>query len=273
MNLFSMRMGFRASVLTLAFGVVLGMLCVAPSMAARPVPQNGRKNAPPARKVNPKEQKAYKAFHDSNPQDADQRIKLGESFIKKYPSGPYTGVVYSALVQAYYVKQDWKNFYAAADKALAINPNDVDVLTKVSWVIPHIYNANDANAAQQLSKAEEYAKRAIAEIPNLAKPKSLTDQQFEAAKAVDLAEAHSALGLVYFRRKDYANSAKELTLATQGTHPDPTDLYVLGLDLQTTQQFAQAADAFNRCAQIPGALQARCKQQANAATSLPGAAK
>jgi len=59
---------------------------------------------------------------------------------------------------------------------------------------------------------------------------------------------------------------KELQQATQSASPpDPTDFFVLGLDLQSLNRFGEAADAFNRCGQIPGALQDRCKQSAEAA--------
>jgi hypothetical protein len=71
--------------------------------------------------------------------------------------------------------------------------------------------------------------------------------------------------LVYFRRQQYDDSAKELTQATQAAiHPDPTDLYVLGVDLQNLKHNAEAADAFDHCAQSPGGLQAECKRRADA---------
>ncbi|HVB86605.1 MAG TPA: tetratricopeptide repeat protein [Candidatus Dormibacteraeota bacterium] len=235
--------------------------------------QPGQKGAP-APKIDPKENAAYKAFFDTNPQDADTRIQLGEAFVKQYPSGPYTEAVYAGLVQAYYLKQDWKKFYDSADKALAINPNDVDVLVTVGWVIPHVYNANDPGASKQLDKAEEYEKRALQGLAALPKPADMTDQQFTAAKADKVAEAHSGLGLVYFRRQNFAEAAKELEQATQGSsHPDPTDYYALGAALQNTQQYGQAADAFDHCAQIPGSLQAQCKQSADAAKKLAAQGK
>lgn len=222
-----------------------------------------------APKVDPKESKAYKTFYDTNPQDADQRIQLGEAFVKQYPSGPYTESVYAALVQAYYAKQDWKNMYATADKALAINPNNVDVLVTVGWVIPHVYNPDEPGASQQLDKAQSYETKAIQQIQNLPKPANMTDQEFAAAKAAKLAEAHSGLGLVYFRRQDYDKAASELQKATQGNpNPDPTDYYALGAALQNTQQYSQAADAFDHCAQIAGSLQSQCKQYADQAKKL-----
>lgn len=222
-----------------------------------------------APKVDPKESKAYKEFYDAGPQDADKRIQLGEAFVKQYPSGPYTESVYGALVQAYYAKQGWNNMYAAADKALAIKPDDVDVLVTVGWVIPHIYNPSDPNASKQLDKAQGYETKAIQDIPSLSKPADMSDQQFSTAKTQKLAEAHSGLGLVYFRRQDYPKAVTELQQATQGNpSPDPTDYFALGAALQNSQQYSQAADAFDHCAQIASALQSQCKQYEDQAKKL-----
>lgn len=227
-----------------------------------------------APKVDPQESKAYKAFYDTSPQDPDKRIQLGEDFVKQYPSGPYTESVYAGLVQAYYMKQNWKVMYAAADKALALKPDDVDVLVTVGWVIPHVYQPDDPDGSKELDKAQAYETKAIQDLNTLPKPADMTDQQFAAAKADKLAEAHSGLGLVYFRRQDYGQAAKELNQATTGTsHPDPTDYFALGAALQNTQQYSQAADAYDHCAQLQSSLQSRCKQSADAARKLAGPGK
>jgi tetratricopeptide (TPR) repeat protein len=103
-------------------------------------------------------------------------------------------------------------------------------------------------------------------MATMPKPSSLSDAQFAAAKAEKSAQTHSALGLVYYRREDYANSAKELEQVMQGNpNPDVTDLYVFGIDLQNLQRYPEAADAFNRCAQAGGLLEDACKQKADAA--------
>jgi hypothetical protein len=58
----------------------------------------------------------------------------------------------------------------------------------------------------------------------------------------------------------------ELQQSTQAAaSPDQTDFYVLGLDFQKLNRLPEAADAFNRCSQITGGLQDRCKQSADAA--------
>jgi tetratricopeptide (TPR) repeat protein len=134
----------------------------------------------------------------------------------------------------------------------------------VGWVIPHLYNHGDPDGDEKLEKAENYEKHAIEVLPAIPKPDNLTDEEFAAAKAGHLEEAHSGLGLVYFRRGDFENAVKELQLATQGTSPDPTDLFALAVGLQQLNRVSEAADAYEKCAQIPSTLQSRCKESAEA---------
>ena len=177
--------------------------------------------------------------------------------------------MYAGLSQAYYAKQDWKNLYLISDKALAVNPDDVDILTMVGWVIPHVIDPNAADAGKQLDKAEDYEKRAIKDIPTLTKPPGMTDEQFSTTKLEKTAEAHSGLGLVYFRRQDFENAATELQQATQtNPNPDATDFFALGASLQNSGHFAEAVDAYTRCSQIMGSLQDACKQNADKAKQL-----
>ena len=225
-------------------------------------------------KVDPKEEASYKAFFDANPQDPDAKIRLGTDFLKTYPNSRYAEAVNAGLVQAYYQKQDWNNFYGASDRALALNPNDVDVLVIVGWVTPHIINASDPNSTKRLDEAEANEKKAIDLIPNLPKPINLTDDQFVEVKNQKLAEAHSGLGLVDFRRQNYDDSVKELERAIQGSKtPDPTDLFALGAALQNSQHYTEAVNAFNQCAQILSGIQDQCKQQAATASKLAAQTK
>ena len=212
----------------------------------------------------PQEVNAYKAFYKAD--EPTKKIKLGESFLQKYPKSALDEPVDVGLLNVYYGKQDWKNVYSTADNALALKPDDLYVLTIVGWVIPHVSQPGDTDADQLLDKAEAYAKHAIEIMPTMSKPSYMNDAQFAELKTQSAIQAHSALGLVYFRRADYANSAKELQQSTPSTaNPDATDLYVLGVDFENLGRFADAVDAYNRCGQIAGPLQDRCKQSADAA--------
>jgi tetratricopeptide (TPR) repeat protein len=225
-------------------------------------PGKGQAQVPAqAPKVDPAEESAYKEFADLKPDDYDQQIKLGEDFVKKYPASRYREVVYDRLTTAYYSKQQLDKMYDSSDKALALNPNDVQVLVLVGWVIPHNYDPNDPQADRRLAKAEAYEKHALEVLPTLTKPATLTDEQFNTAKAQDTSMAHSGLGLTYFRQQKPQDSLNELQQATASGQPDPVDLFIMGIDLDSLKRYNEAAQSFGKCAQIPGVMQDRCKQQ------------
>ncbi|HWF37869.1 MAG TPA: hypothetical protein VG322_05080 [Candidatus Acidoferrales bacterium] len=255
-----MALAVAASFAAPAFGQYGG---AAPQDTPSPSDKSEQAKPPQAPKLNPKEEADYKALNATPDTNPDKKIQLGTQFMQKYPGSRYEESVMNQVVQAYYAKQDWNDFYSLADKAVAKDPDDVDVLTVVGWVIPHLYKSDDPDASKKLDKAESYEKHAIDVIPTLPKPDNMTDEQFATAKSGKLAEAHSGLGLIYFRLQDFPNSVKELQLATIGNPmPDPTDLYALGAGLMQLNKTSDAADAFSKCAEIPGGLQDRCKQMA-----------
>jgi tetratricopeptide (TPR) repeat protein len=215
---------------------------------------------------------AFQAF--SKAEEPAKKIQLGSTFLQKYPKSSFAERVDVGMMNAYRAQQDWKNAYLFADRALVLQPDDVDVLATVAWTIPHLYSPDDSDADQELNKAESYAKHALEVLPTMAKPAGVTDAQFLASKAKRSVQAHSALGLVYFRQEEYENSAKELEQATKGNPtPDQTDLYVLGVDLENLKRYGEAADAFRACSQTAGALQDQCKQGADSVKGLADLSK
>jgi tetratricopeptide (TPR) repeat protein len=229
--------------------------------------QNGQGRGGRGPTIDPAEEAAFKAFNTAT--DNDAKITAGESFEQKYPNSHYLETVQATLVNLYYAKQDWTKFYAEADKTIAKDPDNVPVLTLVGWVIPRVYKADDPAEPAKLDESEKYEKHALDLIASMQKPAQLSDDQFNQAKASAASEAHSGLGMTYFRRNDFDNSAKELSTATTeaAADVDPADLYILGVDYQKLNRNTDAADAFNKCGQIPGSLQDRCKQSA---TTLQG---
>jgi tetratricopeptide (TPR) repeat protein len=232
--------------------------------------QTQKETQPPATpaaaapKADPEEEAAYKAFSDAKPTDADKRIQLGEQYVQKYPNGKYLEPVYQGLTTAEYDKQNLPKMYADSDKALALNPDDVTVLVLVGWVIPHNFDPNDLAAESRLDKGEKYEKHALEVLATLPKPANMTDEQFAKVKAQGESQAHSGLGLIYFRRQDYDQSIAELKKATgDPANQDATDYYVMGVELTHLKRFSESADAFQKCAAMPGGLQDRCKQMGN----------
>jgi tetratricopeptide (TPR) repeat protein len=229
-------------------------------------PAPGGAQTPPAEapKVNPQEEADYKAFSALKADDVADQIKLGEDFVQKYPQSKYNEPVYAKLTQAYYAKQDIPKMNAAGEKALALNADDVSVLVQLGFVAPHFADPNDMDSERKLQKAEQELKHALDLLATMPKPATtLSDEDFAKAKAAATEQAHSGLGLVYFREGKYDESLAEFKISTAGQSPDPTDLYVMGVDLQQLKRFGEAADAYGKCASISGQLQPRCKQRAD----------
>jgi tetratricopeptide (TPR) repeat protein len=248
-----MRSLSRSSIAILA--IALAVTLALPAVSQGQEQKKGKVAIPP-------DQADYNTWNAIK--DPAKKIQAGEAYVVKYPTSQYSVVVYDQLVKAYYDNQDWNNFYGDADKALAKSPDDVNILTLVGWVIPHQYNPDDPDAGKKLDRATTYEQHAIDVIASMPKPATLTDEQFAADKAQLLSQAHSGLGLIYFRKEDYDNTVRELLQATQGEgSPDPTDAYVLGVSLEKLNRYSEAADAFQKCSATPGPLQGRCKQSAD----------
>jgi tetratricopeptide (TPR) repeat protein len=232
-----------------------------PGQAAAP---SDLPNALPPATIDPAEETDYKAFVAIPATDADKRIAAGDAFVAKYPAGHYTGAVYSTLTQMEYQKQDVPKVEADGEKAIAANPDDISTLIIVGSIIPRAYDPNKPDAAKQLDQAEAYEKHALTLIPNLQKPANLTDEQFATVKSDATVQAHSALGLIYFRKQNVEGCVTELKSATDNPKsPDATDFYVLGICQKAQKNFADAADSFGKCAALPSGLASRCKDAAD----------
>jgi tetratricopeptide (TPR) repeat protein len=219
----------------------------------------------PAPPVNAEEDAAFKAFQAVS-NDPKKRAELGEGFLQKYPQSRYATVVYSALTIAYLQTGQVEKMEQAGEKEIELNPNDGQTLAILGQTIPRAMNANTPDPAKQLTKAEQYSKRALEIVPTMQKPDGLTDEQFTSAKNQTMAMAHSGLGLVYVRRSKFADAIPELEQSVKmDPQPDPVNFYLLGLANQKESHFTDAEAAYNKCAAIASSMQQACKNGAEQA--------
>lgn len=224
---------------------------------------------PNAAPVNAEEDAAFKAINDTPSSDQAKRIELGEAFLQKYPNSRYRPGVYSELTVAYLQSGQVQKMEEVADKALALNPNDVQILAMVGQTLPRAMNAKTPEPEKQLAKAEAYSKKAIELTPTLQKPATVTDESFTIVKNQTLAMAHGGLGLVYVRRGKFDQAIPELNESvTIDPNPDPVNYYLLGMANTKASHFDDAVTAYNKCAALVGAMQETCKNGATEAKKL-----
>jgi tetratricopeptide (TPR) repeat protein len=219
-------------------------------------------SAPPP--VNAEEDAAFKAFQAVPNTDLTKKIELGEGLIKKYPQSRYLPPVYYTLTIAYMQTNQTDKMLEVGDKEVALQPNDVATLAILAQTISRVTNSSTPNAAQQLSKAVAYAKKAIEIAPTLPKPENMTEEAFTAGKNQALVAAHSGLGLVLIKHGQNAEAIPEMEQAIKlDRDPDPVNYYLLGMANKGTSHFDDAVAAFSKCAAATGPMQNTCKTQAD----------
>ena len=210
-----------------------------------------------------KEENAFSEFQRISPEDPKKKIEKGKAFLERYPLSHFKAQVYSALTSAYLQTNQVDKMVETGEKALALDPKDVQVLAMLGQTLPRVITASTPDPEKQLDKAEQYAMRAIQGTPALIKPDGVSNDQFEKDKNQTLAIAHSGLGLVNFHRGDYVAAIAELEQSVKlAPRSDPANYYVLGVANHNISHFSEAAAAFSKCAEFQGSLQATCKDGA-----------
>jgi tetratricopeptide (TPR) repeat protein len=185
-----------------------------------------------------------------------QRVSLGEAFLAAYPNSMYAGAVHGQMTGDYLRVNDVDKMIASGEKALAADPNNVDVLPLMAFAIPR----RNGSTAQQLEVAMNYAKRAINLLSTMPKPAELDDATFAQIKNDKLAQCRSGMGTAYFKTGHYDEAVNELSQAVAlDSSPDPVNYYVLGLANSRGSHFTDAIAAFDKCASITSSLQANCR--------------
>jgi tetratricopeptide (TPR) repeat protein len=224
---------------------------------------------PNAAPVNAEEDAAFKALSDVPPTDQAKRIEVGEAFLQKYPNSRYRSPVYGTLVMAFVQSGQVEKMEQVADKEIALNPNDVQVLAVVGQTLPRAMNSKTPNPDKVLAKAEESSRKAIELTPTIPKPATVSDDAFSTVKNQTLAMAHGGLGLVYIRRGKFSEAIPELNQSvTIDPTPDPVNYYLLGMANAKTSHFDDSVAAYNKCAATAGAMQETCKKGAEEAKKL-----
>jgi tetratricopeptide (TPR) repeat protein len=233
----------------------------------QPMPQQEPATPAPkqaAPKINKAEEDAYKALTARTTGPAGQ-IQQGEDFTKKFPDSHYLPSVYGILTTAYFGSGDIDKMFVAGNKALELNPDNVDVLSLLAMAMTRRVKSTTPDGAQQMVKAEGYARHAIELIPNLPKPADVDDATFEKAKNEKLSMAHSGLGLININHQKWDDARTELMLAVQlAADPDPVDYYLLGnADVQGSY-YNDAVAAYAKCS-ASGPLAPTCKARGESA--------
>jgi tetratricopeptide (TPR) repeat protein len=142
--------------------------------------------------------------------DPQKIFALCTDFRKQFPASEFLGHVYRAEMHAYAGLNDPQKVITTGEKALEVNSHDVDTLLTLANTIPNGVGDLTPESKALLSKAEDYARRALDEIDGLHATRGVTLDKWRKLTGRMRSSAQEALGFIAFKRGNYATSVTEL---------------------------------------------------------------
>jgi len=165
-----------------------------------------------------------------------------------FPDSPYANQALGVAATSYLQAQNTPKMLEVANGLLAKDPNNVGMLLLLSDYY--------CDKADQLAKAETYAKKAISVLGTAPKPEGVADDQWDRQKNLQKGLALSSLGQVNIEKKDNAQAVENLKAAAPLLKADDgsygRNQYRLGYALLNLKRTADAKDAFTQAASVNG---------------------
>ncbi len=179
----------------------------------------------------------YNAFQAANSEkDPQQRTKLLDDFVGKYPNSTLMPYVYQLYYQTYNQLKDYPHTIEYIDKLVALGDKvGADVrLTALQTRVQAFqasFNPKAPDAQDQLTKSRDAALEAAHLLDGLAKPESFkgSDDDWKKAKMPGLAFFYSAAGFADLNLKDNAGAVQAFKNALENKPDDGVSAYRLGL--------------------------------------------
>jgi tetratricopeptide (TPR) repeat protein len=192
--------------------------------------------------------------------DPAKRAVLLTRFAQIYPDSAYANQALGVAATAYQQAQNAPKMLEVANGLLAKDPNNLGMLLLLSDYY--------CDKADQLVKAETYAKKAISLLDAAPKPEGVTDEQWAQQKNLQKGLALSSLGQVNIEKKDNAQAVQNLKAAAALVKPDDgsyaRNQYRLGYALLNLKRNAEAKEAFTQAASVNSPYKALAQEKLRA---------
>src|SRR5437764_12386865 len=185
-------------------------------------PAAGQPGAPAQpQKKEIKDPAEYNAYVSAVQQkDPAAQISGIEAFLTQYRKSVVNADALEALMGAYQKANNAAKMADAANRLLAVNPDNVLALALLALT---------ARSAQKWSDAYQHASRGLQAIQKWQKPDGVSDADFQKQKTQLNAPLNSIAGFSALQLKDYANAQKYLRASVEANPNNLEDVYPLAL--------------------------------------------
>lgn len=189
--------------------------------------------------------------------DPNKKANYLQRFAKMYPDTPQGEQALTVAASAYQQAQNRAKMQEVANSVLAKDPNNVGVLLLL---------ADDySERADQLDKAEAYAKKASSVVDTAKKPENVTDDQWKQQTSIQKGLALSALGQINIEKKQNAvavdNFIKAAPLLKSNALLYARNQYRLGYAYLNLKKNPEAKQAFTEAASLDTPFKAPAQQK------------
>jgi len=189
--------------------------------------------------------------------DPAKKADYLQRFAKMYPDTPQGEQALTVAASAYQQAQNRAKMQEVANSILAKDPNNVGILLLL---------ADDySERADQLDKAEAYAKKASSVVDTAKKPENLTDDQWKQQTSIQKGLALSALGQINIEKKQNAvavdNFIKAAPLLKSNALLYARNQYRLGYAYLNLKKNPEAKQAFTEAASLDTPFKAPAQQK------------
>jgi hypothetical protein len=197
---------------------------VAQQPQAQPAQPQGQ--APAAQNKTIKDPAEYNAYVGAV-QQADPAAKISglEAFLTQYPNSVMKADALETLMAAYQQTGNAAKMSDAANRLLAVDPDNVKALALMAYT---------EKANQKWPDAQQHAIKGLQALDKMTKPDGVSDADFQKQKKQLGALLNSIAGFSSLQLKDSANAQKYLRAAVEANPTSLEDVYPLALSYLTS---------------------------------------
>jgi tetratricopeptide (TPR) repeat protein len=191
----------------------------------------------------PEEFDLYLEFHEAVNDDTRHEIAL--RFERAFPESELLLHVYRSEFEYARSHEQHQAALASGEKLLRLAPDDPKAPLGLAEILPY-----GTNNPQTLSRAEQYARQALAGLNEMRLSREVTRNECDKMQKSLLSRAHAARAYVLGKRGDIAESIRELEAAIS-LSPEPVGAQLLfaGKLYRTAKRERDAIEMFQRAAQ------------------------
>lgn len=225
------------------------LICTVPLLMAPSVAAQG-KHIPQA-----KTQPEYEAYNSAiAKKDPEELAQAADDFAIKFPNSELRAPLFKTVLLACYEKfGDWDRAVDAGRKVLKFDPDDPTALVLVADSLLRLTSGSESDKDQRLNEATAMARRAIQTIDsNLPVAQGASQASADAAVGYLFSTAYSTIGLVEFKRSDFAVAECDFrrSISVYPENPDAVIFIRLAVTLDMLHKYAEALAFANRAIRL-----------------------